>query len=342
MNGRLQREAQAAWRFGGGAGTHGAWARASANQRRLQAEPCRGRRKMEHDTFDNDSDRDDMDDDDEAVPRVPRPPKNGAAKKAKSPGATKESERKKRELITMGKAKGFLTYDEVNDHMPENIVSSDQIDDWLSRLGRGHRDRRLGAKLKVARKDGASDAEAAEEEEDEEARGQEGGAPRRRRRTTATRRPTTRCACTCARWARSRCSPARARSRSPSASRTASGACCRSCSTRRVAIEEILELGDKLRKQKIRVKDVVKDVDEEDAEFDEQWHIERVCKVIDKVRRLCEEPGARSTRSWTRRRSRSRPRRSKKRDRGAEAGDLRRASGAAPQQEADRPDRRAS
>jgi len=43
-----------------------------------------------------------------------------------------ESERKKRELITMGKAKGFLTYDEVNEHMPENIVSSDQMDDWLS------------------------------------------------------------------------------------------------------------------------------------------------------------------------------------------------------------------
>ncbi len=56
-----------------------------------------------------------------------------------------------------------------------------------------------------------------------------------------------------------------------------------------VAIEEILQLGDKLRKQKIRVKEVVKDADEEDAEFDEQWHIERVCKVIDKIRRLWKE-----------------------------------------------------
>src|SRR5204863_3436553 len=56
-----------------------------------------------------------------------------------------------------------------------------------------------------------------------------------------------------------------------------------------VAIEEILQLGDKLRKQKIRVKEVVKDADEEDAEFDEQWHIERVCKVIEKVRRLWKE-----------------------------------------------------
>src|SRR3954454_13109656 len=53
----------------------------------------------------------------------------------KSASAAKESDRRKRELITMGKAKGFLTYDEVNDHMPETIVSSDQIDDWLSTLG---------------------------------------------------------------------------------------------------------------------------------------------------------------------------------------------------------------
>ena len=44
-------------------------------------------------------------------------------------------EKKKQQLITMGKAKGFLTYDEVNDALPESIVSTDQIDDWLSTLG---------------------------------------------------------------------------------------------------------------------------------------------------------------------------------------------------------------
>src|SRR5437762_10734172 len=47
----------------------------------------------------------------------------------------RDSDKKKQQLITMGKAKGFLTYDEVNDHMPDDIVSSDQIDDWLSTLG---------------------------------------------------------------------------------------------------------------------------------------------------------------------------------------------------------------
>ena len=56
-----------------------------------------------------------------------------------------------------------------------------------------------------------------------------------------------------------------------------------------VAIEEILELGEKLRKQKIRVKEVVKDADEDDEEFDEAFHVERVCKIIDKVRRCYKE-----------------------------------------------------
>ncbi len=68
-----------------------------------------------------------------------------------------------------------------------------------------------------------------------------------------------------------------------------------------VAIEEILGLGDKLRKQEVRIKDVVKDVDEEDPEFDEQWHVDRICKVIDKVRRLwkADAAAAASRRSWT-------------------------------------------
>jgi len=32
-------------------------------------------------------------------------------------------------LIAIGKKKGYLTYDEVNDFLPEHIVSSDDIDE---------------------------------------------------------------------------------------------------------------------------------------------------------------------------------------------------------------------
>jgi RNA polymerase primary sigma factor len=56
-----------------------------------------------------------------------------------------------------------------------------------------------------------------------------------------------------------------------------------------VAIQEILDLGNHLREQKIRVQDVVKDADEDDAECDEKWHIERVCKAIEHLRRLHKE-----------------------------------------------------
>src|ERR1044071_3143901 len=123
---------------------------------------------MNHD-FDNDNDNDMDDDDGEEVPRAPKPPKNGAAKAPKK-SSNKESERKKRELITMGKAKGFLTYDEVNEHMPENIISSDQMDDWLSAFsGEGIEIVDSSSKMKVAEK---GDTEE-EEEEDVEAKSKE-------------------------------------------------------------------------------------------------------------------------------------------------------------------------
>ncbi len=48
----------------------------------------------------------------------------------------KEDEMEKvKELIHMGKKKGFLTYDEVNNLLPPDIVSSDQIDDLMMMFG---------------------------------------------------------------------------------------------------------------------------------------------------------------------------------------------------------------
>jgi RNA polymerase primary sigma factor len=40
-----------------------------------------------------------------------------------------------KQLIDMGKEKGFLTYEEVNDLLPPDMVSSDQIDDVMSMFG---------------------------------------------------------------------------------------------------------------------------------------------------------------------------------------------------------------
>ncbi len=47
----------------------------------------------------------------------------------------KKSMEEVKHLIDLGKEKGFLTYDEVNDLLPPDIVSSDQIDDVMSMFG---------------------------------------------------------------------------------------------------------------------------------------------------------------------------------------------------------------
>jgi len=242
---------------------------------------------MNHD-FDNENDNDMDDDDGEEVPRTPKPPKNGAAKPAatKKVSSGKESERKKRELITMGKAKGFLTYDEVNEHMPENIVSSDQMDDWLSAFsGEGIEIVDSSSKVKVPGKAEGADAEAAEEEEAEEAEAKKEEAEEEEdsdgySKTNDPVRMYLRKMGSVSLLTRE--GEVEIAKRIEDGERRVLQVVLNSS----VAIEEILQLGDKLRKQKIRVKEVVKDADEEDAEFDEQWHIERVCKVIDKVRRL--------------------------------------------------------
>ena len=53
-----------------------------------------------------------------------------------------------------------------------------------------------------------------------------------------------------------------------------------------VAVREIIDLGDKLRKQKVRVKEIIRDGDDEEKEFDEEEAAKRVLRSIDKVKQL--------------------------------------------------------
>ena len=96
--------------------------------------------------------------------------------------------------------------------------TAEQIEDVMSALNE------MGVNI-VENEEAGEDGEPAQQEDDpvDEAEGgdesvQTFTATAKRKRSTA---PTIRCACICARWARSNCSPAKARSRSPSASRPA-------------------------------------------------------------------------------------------------------------------------
>ena len=243
----------------------------------------------------------DDDDDGEDLERTAAP-----APKAKATSAAKENERQKRHLITLGKAKGFLTYDEVNEHLPSSIVSSDQMDDWLMTLS--------GEGIEMVDSAPATepDAKAAvPSNSDDDAPGEPDTEPETESEPEpgATKISAAEAVEPEGKDEEDEESEDDAKNTDPVrlylrkmgsvslltregeveiAKRIESG-------ERRVlqvvlnsslAIEEILELGEKLRRGQIRVKDVVKDADDEDAEFDEAWHVERVCKAIDNVRRL--------------------------------------------------------
>jgi RNA polymerase primary sigma factor len=210
----------------------------------------------------------------------------------------RDTERSKQKLISMGKQKGYVTYDEVNDAMPDEIVSSDQIDDWLSTLG----DEGIevveggaaggGVKVPTTRpapkapevpayaesddaEEASSESEEKESEKEESEEDYEGYS-----KTNDPVRMYLRKMGSVSLLTRE--GEVEIAKRIEEGERRVLQVVLNSS----IAVEEILELGNKLKQAKIRVKEVIRDVDEEDAEFDEEWHTDRVVKLIDKVRRL--------------------------------------------------------
>ena len=45
-----------------------------------------------------------------------------------------EKKKELQKLVTLGKEKGFLTYEEINDALPENITESEQLDEVMALL----------------------------------------------------------------------------------------------------------------------------------------------------------------------------------------------------------------
>jgi len=72
------------------------------------------------------------------IKRIARSKKKLARRKKSKKRPVKKQEKIKgiKELIELGKKKGHLTYEEVNDFLPDNMVSSEQIDEVLSVLDR--------------------------------------------------------------------------------------------------------------------------------------------------------------------------------------------------------------
>ncbi|MFO0614077.1 MAG: RNA polymerase sigma factor RpoD [Polyangiaceae bacterium] len=181
-------------------------------------------------------------------------------------------------LVESGKAKGFLTYEEVNEALPQDMAP-DQIDDVVGALGDEDIEIVDGAtQVKIAPKRIAEE-EAGEkkiivgqdrEEEDVDYYSKSNDPVRMYLRKMGSVSLLT------------REGEVEIAKRIESGEMRVNAAILDSP----VAVHEIIDLGEKLRKHKIRVKDLIKDAEADDQEFDEEEADRRIIRLIDKVKRL--------------------------------------------------------
>jgi RNA polymerase primary sigma factor len=201
--------------------------------------------------------------------------------------ATKNRDRKEvQQLIEIGKSKGFLTYDEVNDALPADMVAADQMDDVLGVLG--DEDIEIvdaATQVKIAPKRIAE--EQAEQKVSREREHQSQGTAKSEEELDGY-------------YSKSN-DPVRMYLRKMGsvslltregeveiAKRIEQGEhmVLSAILNSPVAVREIMDLGDKLRKHKIRVKDIIRDAEDDSAEFDEEEADRRILRLIDKVKHL--------------------------------------------------------
>src|SRR3954464_1762007 len=198
---------------------------------------------------------------------------------------SKATERKEvKDLLALGRDKGFLTYDEVNDALPSDIVSSDQIDDVMSMFGDNDIaivDEANKVKLPetkppepepvAAKEEDTTTPQEKAEQEEEDAYSKSNDPVRMYLRKMGSVSLLT------------REGEVEIAKRIEDGEKEVLEAVLHSS----IAIKEIIQIGERLRKGKMRVREVIRDApDEDDETFDEVGRAEQVVKLTDKIRRL--------------------------------------------------------
>ena len=180
-----------------------------------------------------------------------------------------------KKLIDLGKEKGYLTYDEVNDMLPSDLVSSEQIDDVMTMFG--EMDIEIidaQQKVKVPNTKEEESEEVEEEELDAGMIGKTNDPVRMYLREMGMVSLLTR------------------EGEVEIAKRIEQGEweVMRIALGSPVTIKETLALGDRIRQNKIRIKNVVRDFDEEDEYCEEEkLYEDKVLSLIDKISALQEQ-----------------------------------------------------
>ncbi|MBT8495450.1 MAG: sigma-70 family RNA polymerase sigma factor, partial [Deltaproteobacteria bacterium] len=187
-----------------------------------------------------------------------------------------------KKLVTLGKSKGYLTFDEVNDNMPEDVVSSDEIDQWLTAIsGEGitivdseeaaaELEKASKAKEKAS-KSTKKKASKKDDSEDDTSYSRTSDPVRMYLRKMGSVSLLT------------REGEVEIAKRIEEGERQVLEAVLSSS----LALHEIYALGERLKAAEIRVKDIMKDAgDDEQSENDEEWYANRAVKLIEKVKKL--------------------------------------------------------
>jgi RNA polymerase primary sigma factor len=258
---------------------------------------------------DEDEDEDEDEDDRERPPparvlaRAAAAGKTAAARAGKAgaggeAGARGDRKNGVEQLITLGKSKGFLTYDDVHEALPGEDIGPDQMDDVLSALDeqeievvddvahlklgamRPGSDDELGGSAMARGGDGEDMSEpppsmptpsqAPARSGDEEELYKSNDPVRMYLRKMGSVALLTR------------------EGEVEIAKRIESGEnlILEAILQSPITVREILELGERLRTHNIRVKEIIRDVDDEEQEFDEEEADRRLIKLVDKVKRL--------------------------------------------------------
>jgi RNA polymerase primary sigma factor len=247
---------------------------------------------------------------------VMRPSRSSLPPVPTSPGSRQKAARDRKEvqaLLEKGRAKGFLTYDELNEALPPEMVTSDQIDDLLLLLGgesidvvdvsqakneQKKKEREEAARLLRDRTGGSRDDDDDDEPEERRPSVSPSVPP-----VSADEAITTKSNDPVRMYLRKMGSVSLlTREGEVEIARrieTGENRVFEIILSSKVGLSEVIELGEKLKKGKIRVRDVVKedqeqttaaaqvepDDDEQREVNEEEWKA-RVVRQIDKVKRM--------------------------------------------------------
>jgi RNA polymerase primary sigma factor len=197
------------------------------------------------------------------------------------------------QLITLGKTKGFLTYDDVHEALPEDGMGADQMDDVLGALDEQEIevvDDVAQLKLSPLRTDEEEMAQSSKltaAKDDDVEPGLTGttsvppkGADEDYYKSNDPVRMYLRKMGSVALLTRE--GEVEIAKRIEEGENEVLSAILNSP----IAVREIIDLGEKLRAHKIRVKDIVRDAEDEEHDFDEEEADRRIIRLIDRVKRL--------------------------------------------------------